>query len=225
MNSSYIEKNIFLYYPTGMKRRTSHETIKAITITASMGALIIVMGLTHIGFIPWFSGASITIMQIPVILAALIAGWASGLGTGLIFGVFSLIQAAIAPIGPLDPFFVNPLISILPRCLMGLCAFWCFAFFNKIPKFPKIANYAISGLFASIVNTCLVLLMLVVFKAIDFKMFIAVFVANGLLEAAASAVITSIVMTLITMPKKKSKFSDDDESENTEIKEKDSSEE
>ena len=169
------------------------------------------MGLTHIGFIPWFSGASITIMQIPVILAALIAGKYSGLGTGFIFGVFSLIQAAIAPIGPLDPFFVNPLISILPRNLMGLGAFYCFAFFNKIPKFPKIANYAISGLFASLVNTCLVLLMLVVFKAIDFKMFIAVLIANGLLEAVASAIITTIVMTLITMPKKKSKFSDDEE--------------
>ena len=211
MNSTYIEKNNLLYYSSDMKERTSHKTIKAITITASMGALIIVMGLTHIGFIPWFSGASITIMQIPVILAALIAGKYSGLGTGFIFGVFSLIQAAIAPIGPLDPFFVNPLVSILPRCLMGLCAFWSFAFFNKIPKFSKIANYAISGLFASLVNTCLVLFMLVVFKAIDFKMFIAVLIANGLLEAAASAIITTIVMTLITMPKKKSKFSDDEE--------------
>ena len=208
MNSSYIEKNIFLYYSTDMERRTEHKTIKAITITASMGALIIVMGLTHIGFIPWFSGASITIMQIPVILAALIAGKYSGLGTGLIFGIFSLIQAAIAPIGPLDPFFVNPLVSILPRCLMGLCAFFCFAFFNKFPKFPKIVNYAISGLFGSLINTCLVLLMLVVIKAMDFKMFVAVLIANGLLEAVASAIITCIVVSLITMPKKKSKFSD-----------------
>ena len=87
MNSTYIEKNNLLYYSSGMKERTSHKTIKSITITASMGALIIVMGLTHIGFIPWFSGASITIMQIPVILAALIAGKYSGLGTGFIFGV------------------------------------------------------------------------------------------------------------------------------------------
>ena len=208
MNSSYIEKNIFLYYSTGMKRRTAHETIKAITITASMGALIIVMGLTHIGFIPWFSGASITIMQIPVILAALIAGKYSGLGTGLIFGIFSLIQAAIAPIGPLDPFFVNPLVSVLPRVLMGIGTYFCFKFFSSLPNFPKPVNYAISGLFGSLINTCLVLLMLVVIKAMDFKMFVAVLIANGLLEAAASAVITTIVMTLITMPKKKSKFSD-----------------
>ncbi len=217
MNSTYIEKIILLYYSTVMKR-TSSKITKTISITASMGALIIVMGLTHIGFIPWFSGASITIMQIPVILAALIAGAYSGIGTGFIFGVFSLIQAAIAPIGPLDPFFVNPLVSILPRVLMGLGTYFCFAFFNKIPKFPKIANYAISALIGSLINTCLVLLMLVVFKAIDFKMFLAVLIANGLLEAAASAVITTIVMTLITMPKKKSKFSEE-EAENSEIKE------
>jgi uncharacterized membrane protein len=57
-----------------MSKTTSKKLINSVTITAAMGALIIVMGLTHIGFIPWFSGASITIMQIPVIIAAIIAG-------------------------------------------------------------------------------------------------------------------------------------------------------
>ena len=191
-----------------MSKTTSKKLINSVTITAAMGALIIVMGLTHIGFIPWFSGASITIMQIPVIIAAIIAGLGSGIGTGLIFGIFSLIQAAIAPIGPLDPFFVNPLVSVLPRVLMGIGTFYCFKLFSSFPKFPKPVNYAISGLFGSLINTCLVLLMLVVIKAIPFEMFLTVLVANGLLEAAASAIITSIVVSLITMPKKKSKFSD-----------------
>ena len=191
-----------------MSKTTSKKLINSVTITAAMGALIIVMGLTHIGFIPWFSGASITIMQIPVIIAAIIAGLGSGIGTGLIFGIFSLIQAAIAPIGPLDPFFVNPLVSVLPRVLMGIGTFYCFKLFSSLPKFPKPVNYAISGLFGSLINTCLVLLMLVAIKAIPFEMFLTVLVANGLLEAAASAIITSIVVSLITMPKKKSKFSD-----------------
>ena len=188
--------------------RLSSKQIYKLTITGAMGALIIVMGLTHIGFIPWFSGASITIMQIPVIIAAMIAGLGSGIGTGLIFGIFSLIQAAIAPIGPLDPFFVNPLVSVLPRVLMGIGTFYCFKLFSSLPKSPRPVNYAISGLFGSLINTCLVLLMLVAIKAMDFKMFVAVLIANGLLEAAASAIITSIVVSLITMPKKKSKFSD-----------------
>ena len=191
-----------------MSKTTSKKLINSVTITAAMGALIIVMGLTHIGFIPWFSGASITIMQIPVIIAAIIAGLGSGIGTGLIFGIFSLIQAAIAPIGPLDPFFVNPLVSVLPRVLMGIGTFYCFKLFSSFPKFPRPVNYAISGLIGSLINTCLVLLMLVAIKAIPFEMFLTVLVANGLLEAAASAIITSIVVSLITMPKKKSKFSD-----------------
>ena len=191
-----------------MSKTTSKKLINSVTITAAMGALIIVMGLTHIGFIPWFSGASITIMQIPVLIAAIIAGLGSGIGTGLIFGIFSLIQAAIAPIGPLDPFFVNPLVSVLPRVLMGIGTYFCFKFFSSLPNFPKPVNYAISGLFGSLINTCLVLLMLVVIKAMDFKMFVAVLIANGLLEAVASAIITCIVVSLITMPKKKSKFSD-----------------
>ena len=41
-------------------------------------------------------------------------------------------------------------------------------------------------------------------------MFLAILVANGLLEAAASAIITSLVVSLIKMPKKKSKFSDEE---------------
>ena len=191
-----------------MSKTTSKKLINSVTITAAMGALIIVMGLTHIGFIPWFSGASITIMQIPVLIAAIIAGLGSGIGTGLIFGIFSLIQAAIAPIGPLDPFFVNPLVSVLPRVLMGIGTFYCFKLFSSLPKSSRPINYAISGLFGSLINTCLVLLMLVAIKAMDFKMFVAVLIANGLLEAAVSAIITSIVVSLITMPKKKSKFSD-----------------
>ncbi len=191
-----------------MSNITSKNLVKSISITAAMGALIIVMGLTHIGFIPWFSGASITIMQIPVIIAAIIAGLGSGIGTGLIFGIFSLIQAAIAPIGPLDPFFVNPLVSVLPRVLMGVGTFYCFKLFSFFPKFPKTVNYAISGLIGSLINTCLVLLMLVAIKAMTFKMFFAILIANGLLEAATSAIITCIVVSLITMPKKKSKFSD-----------------
>ena len=57
-----------------MNKTNQRNFIRSLSITAAMGALIIVMGLTHIGFIPWFSGASITIMQVPVIIAAILAG-------------------------------------------------------------------------------------------------------------------------------------------------------
>ena len=196
-----------------------------IAVTASLSALIIIMGLTHIGFIPWFSGAAITIIQIPVFLVAMLCGWLPGLISGIIFGVFSLIVAATAPTGGLDAFFVNPLISVLPRALMGICSGFIFLGFSKIPKFPKVVNFAITGFLGSFLNTIFVLGALWIAKAIDFKLLLTVTVSNGLLEAAASAIICTAVMSLIMIPKRKSKFADekfaDEKTDETDVVEED----
>ena len=92
---------------------------RSLAITGALGALIIVLFITHLGFIPWFSGAAITILQVPVILGALLAGLWPSVGLGAIFGIASLIQASISPTGGLDPYFTNPLISVVPRMLIG----------------------------------------------------------------------------------------------------------
>ena len=199
-----------------MTEKNQKITFK-IAVTAGLSALIIIMGLTHIGFIPWFSGAAITIIHIPVILCAMLCGWIPGLISGVIFGVFSLIEAATAPTGGLDAFFVNPLISVLPRALMGLCTGWIFIGFSKIPKFPKVVNFAITGFLGSFLNTIFVMSALWIAKAVDFKLLIAVLVSNGLLEGAASAIICTAVMSAIVLPKKKSKFLDDDATENKQV--------
>ena len=187
------------------------KTTTKIAITAGLSALIIIMGLTHIGFIPWINGAAITIIQIPVILCAMLCGWLPGMISGIIFGLFSLIVAATAPTGALDPFFVNPLISVLPRALMGLCAGWIFIGFSKIPKFPRAVNFAITGFLGSFLNTVFVMGALWIAKAVDFKLMLAVIVSNGILESVASAIICCAVMSAIVLPNyKKSKFSDSD---------------
>ncbi|MGP1587499.1 MAG: ECF transporter S component [Treponemataceae bacterium] len=187
-------------------------TIK-IAITAGLSALIIVMGLTHIGFIPWFSGASITIIQIPVILAAMLCGWTSSFVSGLIFGIFSLIIAATSPTGPIDAFFVNPLISVLPRALMGLATGWIFIGLSKIPKFPEQINYGITGFIGSLINSVFVLGALCIAKAIELKIALTVISVNGLLEATVSAIICIAVMSVLSIPKNKSKFSDKSDEE------------
>jgi len=81
------------------------DKTRKLVITALMAAIAVVLGWTRIGFIPWFGGVSLTILHIPVIIAAVIAGPFSGLLVGLIFGVFSMIQAAVAPTGPTDVWF------------------------------------------------------------------------------------------------------------------------
>jgi len=58
-------------------------------------------------------------MQVPVIIGAVLEGPVVGGVIGLLFGIFSLIQAAVAPTGPADVWFTNPLLSIAPRVFIG----------------------------------------------------------------------------------------------------------
>jgi uncharacterized membrane protein len=95
------------------------DRTRKLVITGVMGAITILLGVTHWGFIPWFGGISLTIMHVPVIIAAILEGPVVGLGVGLIFGIFSMIQAAVAPSSPADVWFTNPVLAVLPRLFIG----------------------------------------------------------------------------------------------------------
>ena len=97
----------------------SQDRTRKIVVTGVMGAISVLLGVTHWGFIPWFSGASLTIMHVPVIIGAILEGPWVGAIIGLIFGLFSILQAAIAPSGPTDVWFTNPLLAVLPRLFIG----------------------------------------------------------------------------------------------------------
>ena len=101
----------------------SQERTRKIAIIGVMGAISIVLGMTRLGFIPWFSGASLTVMHIPAIIGAIIEGPFVGAAIGLIFGLFSMLQAAIAPTGPTDVWFTNPMLAVLPRLFIGPVAY------------------------------------------------------------------------------------------------------
>ena len=96
--------------------------VRKIVIAGVMGALAIFLGWTHLGFIPWVAGAALTIMHVPVIIGAVLEGPVVGTAIGLIFGLFSLLQAVVAPTGPVDVWFQNPVISVLPRLFIGVFA-------------------------------------------------------------------------------------------------------
>jgi uncharacterized membrane protein len=61
-------------------------------------------------------------MHVPIIIGAVVGGPAVGTFIGLIFGVSSLILAAVAPKGPGDVFFTDPWVSVLPRLFIGVAA-------------------------------------------------------------------------------------------------------
>lgn len=165
---------------------------RKIVITGVLSAISIFLGITRLGFIPWFTGASLTIMHIPVIIGAIIEGPIVGLIIGFVFGVFSLIQAAVAPTGPTDVWFTNPLLSILPRLFIGPVS-WLIYKGLKRWKIPALIAAGIGG---SLTNTILVLGMIGILGFLPWVALPAIVLGNSLAEAAASAIIVVAVVSI-----------------------------
>ena len=168
------------------------DRTRKIVVTGVLSAISIFLGITRLGFIPWFSGASLTIMQVPVILGAVLEGPIVGLVIGLVFGIFSLIQAAVAPTGPADVWFTNPLISILPRLFIGPIA-WII--YEVLKKWRVLALIG-AGAGGSITNTILVLGMLGILNYLDWILMPPLLLLNALPEAVASAILTLAVVSV-----------------------------
>jgi len=172
--------------------------VRKIAIAGVLSAVAVVLGVTRLGFIPWFSGASVTIMHVPVIIGALLEGPLVGAAVGLIFGVSSLMQAALAPTGPIDVAFVNPIVSVLPRLLIGPAAWLVYRALLGSPGSASFGresvSIVVSGIAGSLTNTVLVLSALGAFGFIPWSAVAAVAVANGLPEAAVAALVVYVVV-------------------------------
>ena len=201
---------------------STNETLslnKKLTLTGAFSALVIVLGITRLGFITLGPTASITILHIPVILICMLAGLPEGLFVGLVFGSLSLIQAAMSPSGVLDPFFVNPLVSVLPRMLIAVIAWGLWKALTLIPHMPKIVAAGITGFITTIAHTLLVLGSLYVFQgqkvreALGGMGYFALVGAcgfNAVLEAVAATIICAAVFAgLFVAGKKHSKLSEE----------------
>ena len=167
-------------------------SVGKVVMAGALGAVSIVLILTPLGMIPWFAGASLTTMHVPAIVGAVLGGPWVGAVTGGIFGVAALVRASVAPNGPVDPFFVNPLVSVLPRLAFPLVAWLAFrAFRGKAAA----AAAAVAGAVGSLAHSFLVLGALCLLGALPPAVAAGVFVANGPVEAAAAAVLTAAVVS------------------------------
>ncbi len=164
---------------------------RKIVIAGVMGAISIFLGATHLGFIPWLAGAALTIMHVPVIVGAVLEGPVVGLVIGLIFGAFSLLQGAIAPTGPTDVWFTNPLVSILPRLFIGPVAWLVY---SAIKRFNEATALVAAGVLGSLTNTVLVLGVLGLYRLLPWSLIATIAVTNGLPEAVVAAIVTLAVV-------------------------------
>lgn len=100
------------------------------TIIGVLGAISVVLGLTPLGFIP-IGPTRATIMHIPVIVGAITQGPIVGAMVGLVFGLFSLFQNITNPT-IISFVFLNPLVSVLPRVLIGITSYYTYKGFKNI---------------------------------------------------------------------------------------------
>ena len=103
-------------------------------------SIIIVLGMTPLGYIPTPAFNIVTI-HIPVIIGSIILGWKRGIILGFCFGLTSLINAHLRT--NLMSMFFSPFISgnilslficFVPRILVGIVPYFIFNIFKNFKK-------------------------------------------------------------------------------------------
>lgn len=123
----------------------NRNDIKTLTLLSVFSAIIIVMTFVpSVGYIT-FGPLSMTLIHIPVLIGVFLLPKRYSWLLGLIFGVGSLIKAAVQPVGLLDPAFVNPLVSVVPRVLFAVIAAWLFEGFKWLDSKLKNPDIYIFG--------------------------------------------------------------------------------
>lgn len=164
-----------------------------ITIISMMAALLIVQTFVPIfGYIP-LGPIDITIVHITVILTAVLFGKKIGLIIGTFWGALSMFRAFIQPT-PFNIVFLNPLISILPRLLVGLISAIIFKQIKS--RFSERVSYAITGGIGSLTNTVFVLSGIYFFASEAYARALGIS-ENALLGALGTVVLTNGIIEMI----------------------------
>jgi len=102
------------------------KTQELILVSLFSAIILILAMVPNVGLIS-FGAVAITIIHIPVLIGAMtLKRVSSVLVLGLLFGLGSLFAALTRGSTPIDLAFINPLISVLPRILFALIAFYIF---------------------------------------------------------------------------------------------------
>ncbi|CEI74225.1 MULTISPECIES: ECF transporter S component [Romboutsia] len=188
-------------------KATKNVNVRKMAIIGVLSAVSIMMSMIPgIGYIP-IGPTNATIMHVPVIIGSIIEGPIVGATVGFIFGLTSLIKALTQP--TITSFaFINPLVSILPRVLIGILAYYIYEFAMKLTKKASISGLLAGGL-GSIINTAGVLGMIYILYGARFAevsgasastagTFIFTLAAtNGIPEAIIGALVVSpVIMAL-----------------------------
>lgn len=187
-------------------------TAREMTVIGMLAAITMLLGLTGYGFIP-LPFMKATILHVPTIIGALLEGPRVGMIVGFLFGCFSLIQNVMMP-SLMSFAFLNPLVSVLPRVLIGPFAF---AVYKLLPLRREAVRVGIAAFLGSVVNTIMVLGMIYVLYASSYaetqnipqgnvlNILAGVAIVNGIPEALLCALIATPVVLMVRKAVKKDK--------------------
>ena len=131
-----------------------NKNVFQMTLIAMLVAILIIQTFVPVlGYIP-LGPIDVTIVHITVILAAVLFGKSTGLIVGTVWGLLSLIRAYTQPT-PFNVVFLNPLISILPRAIVGWLSAVVFEALDK--RTDARWKYSVTAMVGTATNTVLVL--------------------------------------------------------------------
>ncbi|KRL40386.1 ECF transporter S component [Liquorilactobacillus nagelii] len=178
---------------------------KRLVILAFFTAIILVQNFVPlVGYIP-LGPLNLTLIHITVIVAAFVLGPVDGALVGGVWGTITFIRAFVWPTSPLATIvFVNPLIAILPRVMIGLVAGSIFKLLQPKVRHTMAAMIP-AAILGSLTNTLLVLGQIFLFYQSKSQMLyqintkallpylLAVIGTNGIPEAIAAAIIAPMI--------------------------------
>lgn len=206
-----------------MKKK--HLDTRYLVSLAMMCAVLLVLGMTGIGFIQ-LPVIKATTMHIPVILGAILLGPGAGAVLGGVFGLCSIWANTTAP--GLLSFAFSPFmtteglpgvlkslwIALVCRILLGVLAGWFWKLFKKVLKKDYVA-LPVTAALASVCHTILVMGSIYILLAQQyadaknvaasavFNLVLGTIVASGIPEAIAAAIlVTGIGKALLNISKR-----------------------
>ncbi|HPB49072.1 MAG TPA: ECF transporter S component [Bacilli bacterium] len=170
-------------------------------------ALMFVLSWTVLGMIP-LGVASATTVFIPVCVGIIFFDdFKYAVVFGLFFGIVSLVRSFV-PQGFLDPYFQNPIVSVLPRLLVGIVGYLIYKGLTRLMK-NRIIVSSLAGGFIALINTIFTMgiLILVYFQDVNqtfadngFSILTAlktISLLNMLPEIAIGAILTPIIIKVL----------------------------
>ncbi|MGS2778550.1 ECF transporter S component [Robertmurraya sp. GLU-23] len=181
-----------------------NKTFRMVLLGMLSAIIIIQTTIPFLGYIP-MGPLSLTIIQVTVITAAIVLGTKEGAIVGGIWGIITFIRAFVAPTSVIAPIvFTNPLVSVLPRILIGVVA--AYVFHRLLSgKLNETVRMSVAGVLGSLTNTFLVLGFIYLFYGEPYANFLkldmeqllpallTIVATNGITEAILSGVLTPII--------------------------------